>query len=202
MADQTTLKDAVATRGPYAVWDLMTDDEKTAASRQLWTQGDQQTRTAIEVALAKEMKFRPQSLRKVSADRIVARLVRMADTLPDTVLFQFLFHLHLGERRHLLAEFLDGIGLPHDDGVLELPEDATDPDPEAVTAAADNLVVGHGHEALVYLATLYVADDAFWAGVGSTLNRHDEAGEEIAKPKPAEKTGASSPATKKSAVKK
>lgn len=180
MTATTTFKDALEARGPYAVWDLMTEDEREAAARALWQQGDRPTRAAIEAALAKEMKFRPQSLRKLSADRVVGRLVRMVDELPDTVVFQFLFHLHMADRRTLLAEFLDAVGLPHEDGVLDLPEDQPDPEPEAVKKAADALVASHGHEALVYLGTLRVADEVFWGGVDPVLQGFGEDGEAVA----------------------
>jgi hypothetical protein len=180
MTATTTLKDAIDSRGPYAVWDLMTDDEHAAAARALWEHGDRPTRAAIEAALAKELKFRPQSLRKLSADRVVGRLVRMVDELPDTVVFQFLFHLHMSDRRKLLAEFLDAVGLPHEDGVLDLPEDQPDLDPEAVAKAAGEIVDRHGHEGLVYLGTLRVADERFWGGVDTVLDGFDESGEPVA----------------------
>jgi hypothetical protein len=189
MADTTTLKDALEIRGPYAVWDLMTEDERAAAAAALWNEGDRDTRAAIELALAKEMKFRVQSLRKVSTERLLGRLVRMADKLPDTVLFQFLFHLHMADRRPLLAAFLDAVGLPHEDGVLNLDDDAEDPAVEKVTAAAQSLVADHGHEALVYLATLRVADADFWGGVDPVLEGFDDHGEAVAAGgKPAKKS--------------
>jgi len=191
MTTTTTFKDALETRGPYAVWDLMTEDEREAAARALWQHGDRATRAAIDTALAKEMKFRPQSLRKLPADRVVGRLVRMVDDLPDTVVFQFLFHLHMADRRPLLAEFLDAVGLPHEDGVLDLPEDQPDPDPAAVTKAAEQLVSAHGHEALVYLGTLRVADEVFWAGVDPVLETVDDAGEAAAPAKGSKKKAAS-----------
>ena len=184
MGAATTLRQAIENRGPYAVWDLMTEEERQQAATALWTEGDRQTRVAIELALAKDLKFRPQSLRKLPVERLVGRLVRMADTLPDTVLFQFLFHLHLAQRRPLLASFLDAVGLPHTDGVLELAEDSPEPETDKVTAAGTALVAEHGHPALVYLATLRVADAGFWKGVDPVLDRHDEQGEAVATPEP------------------
>ncbi len=184
MADTSTLKDAVEQRGPYAVWDLMTEDEQQTAAAALWTGADRATRGAIELALAQEMKFRPQSVRKLPPDRIVPRLVRKAPDLPDTVLFQFLFHLHMEDRRPLLVEFLDAAELPHEEGVLELPEEYEGPDNDIVAKAAADLIAAHGHEALVYLATLKVADDEFWTGLDATLEAHDSTGEPIAPAKP------------------
>ncbi len=198
MAAATTLLQAIEGRGPYAVWDLMTEEERQRAAAALWTEGDRPTRAAIELALAKDLKFRPQSLRRLPVERILARLVRMADTLPDTVLFQFLFHLHLADRRPLLAAFLDALGLPHTDGVLELADDTPDPDPATVTGAATALVEEHGHQALVYLATLRVADAAFWQGVDRVLERHDEKGEPVAgaEPEPEARPKAKKPRSK------
>jgi hypothetical protein len=121
--DKVTLKQAVEDRGPLAVWDLMTDDEKGLASAALWANADRDSRAAIEMALAKEMKFRPQSVHKLSAERVGPRLQRLAEELPETALFQFLFHLHMAERRPLMVEYLDAVGLPHNDGVLDLPDD-------------------------------------------------------------------------------
>jgi len=67
------------------------------------------------------------------------------------------------------VEFLDAVGLPHEDGVLDLPDDAEDPDETAVATAATALVAAHGRRALVYLATLKVADADFWSGLDETL---------------------------------
>jgi hypothetical protein len=177
--DRTTLRQAVEDRGPLAVWDLMTDDEKKLAAAALWTDADRESRAVIEMALAKEMKFRPYSVHKLSAERVVPRLLRLAEELPETALFQFLFHLHMAERRPLMVEYLDAVGLPHNDGVLDLPEDAEAPTAETAAGPARELVAKHGHEALVYLATLAVADAAFWDGILPVLEGWDESGEAI-----------------------
>jgi hypothetical protein len=176
---KTTLKDAVESRGPLAVWDLMTDDEKQAAAVALWRNADLESRMAVEMVLAKEMKFRPQSVRKLSAERVAPRLARLAAELPEGALFQFLFHLHMAERRALMISYLEAVGLPHRDGVLELPDDAEPPAAEAAAAPARDLVAEHGRDALVYLATLAVADAEFWAGMLPVLEDYSEDGEAI-----------------------
>ena len=172
MADQLTLLEAVEQRGPYAVWELMDDDEKKAAAVAFWNEADRESRSAIEVALAQDLKFRPQSVRQLSAEKVAGRLVRLADALPETVLFQYLFHLHMGDRRPLMVEYLDAVGLPHDDGALDLAEDFEGPDQEKVEAAARDLVKAKEHEALVYLGTLIVADTDFWKGLEPVLKEH------------------------------
>jgi len=176
MADVVTLKDAVEQRGPYAVWELMTEEEQRAAAAALWENADRDSRMLVEVALAKELKFRPHSVARLSTDRVVGRLVRLAEEIPENVLFQFLFHHHMAERRDLLSDFLDAVGLPHKDGVLDLPDDFEAPDETAVARAARDLVADRGHAALVYLATLKVADSDFWSAVDAVLETYSEDG--------------------------
>ncbi len=186
-----TLNDAVKRRGPYAVWDLLDDDGKRAAALSLWKNADRDARSALNLALAKELKFRPQMVGRLPAERVAGRLVRMAPSLPEGVLFQFLFHLHMDERRELLVEFLDAAGVPHTDGVLELPDDYEAPAAEKVAGAAKSLVEAHGRPALVYLATLKVADPELWGGADEVLEGYDADGEPIAaEPAPKKKAAA------------
>ncbi len=174
-----TLKDAIDARGPLAVWDLMTEDEKKLAAAALWVNADRESRMAVEMVLAKDMKFRPQSVKKLSTERVAPRLARLAADLPETASFQFLFHLHMAERRDLMVEYLDAVGLPHKEGVLDLPEDAEAPTADAVTGPARELLAKHGRDALVYLGTLAVADAAFWEGITGVLEEWGEDGEAI-----------------------
>jgi hypothetical protein len=176
MTEVVNLKDAVKRRGPYAVWDLLTEDERRAAAAALWDNADKESRAPVELVLAKELKFRPHSVARLSTDRVAGRLVRLAEEIPENVLFQILFHLHMAERRALLSEFLDALGLPHDNGVLDLPEDFDALDETAVARAAAQLVANRGHAALVYLATLKVADSDFWSGVDAVLETYAEDG--------------------------
>jgi len=169
MPEATNLKDAVKDRGPYAVWDLLTEEEQRAAAAAAWTGAEGEGRVLLQMTMAKELKFRPQTVKRLPADKVAGRLAHMAKKLPEDVLFQLLFHFHLAGRRELLAEFLDTIGLPHENGVLDLPEDAEPPDAAKVKEAADAIVEAHGREALVYLATLDVADHDYWSGVDEAL---------------------------------
>jgi hypothetical protein len=123
MTEVVNLKDAVKRRGPYAVWDLLTEDERRAAAAALWDNADKESRAPVELVLAKELKFRPHSVARLSTDRVAGRLVRLAEEIPENVLFQFLFHA-----------------------------------------------------ALVYLATLKVADSDFWSGVDAVLETYAEDG--------------------------
>ena len=180
MSETRTLREALDAGGAFEVWRLLDEATQRRAAEAVWKNADRGTRQPLEMALAAQLKFRPKMVRHLAAEKVAGRLVRLLKDLPETVAFQFLFHLHMAERRPLMGEFLDAVGLPHEDGVLDLPEDAAAPDAEKVASAAAALLEAHGREALVYLATLWVADDAFWAGLGTILDRYDEAGEPLA----------------------
>ena len=90
------------------------------------------------------------------------------------------FHFHMAEGRKLMVEYLDAVGLAHNEGVLDLPEDAEAPTAEAAAGPARDLVAKHGREALVYLGTLAVADADFWDGMIPVLEGWGEDGEAIA----------------------
>ncbi len=179
MEEQLTLMEAVEQRGPYAVWDLMTEDEQKAAAVAFWDNADRESRAALEMALAKDLKFRQQSVRQLAADKVAGRLVRLAEALPDTVLFQYLFHLHMTDRRALMGGFLDAVGLPHEDGALDLPEDFEGPDAAKVEESARKLAAAEGHDALVYLSTLSVADGEFWEALEPVLKEYSADGSAI-----------------------
>jgi hypothetical protein len=115
------------------------------------------------------MKFRPQSVHRLPLDKVAGRLVRLAEDVPENILFQYLFHLHMADRRPLLREFLDAAQIPHEDGVLDLPDDYEGPEADTVRQAAEKLIAAHGREALIYLATLKVADRDFWEGLDTVL---------------------------------
>ncbi len=134
---------------------------------------------AVEMMVAKDMKFRPQSVRKLSAERVAPRLARLAAEMPATAFFQFLFHFHMAEGRELMVEYLDAVGLPHKNGVLDLPDEFEAPTAEATAGPARDLIAKHGREALVYLGTLAVADAEFWDGMSPVLEGWDEDGEAV-----------------------
>jgi hypothetical protein len=179
MAETRTLREALDAGGAFEVWRLLSEDEQRQAAAALWENADAQARQPLEVALAKQLKFRPKVVRHLDAEKVAGRLARLIKDLPEPVAFQYLFHLHMGQRRELMGEFLDAVELPHEDGVLDLPEDAEAPDGEVVAGAAGKLLDAHGRKALVYLATLWVADKEFWAGLAEVLERFDEEGEAI-----------------------
>ena len=155
---------------------MLSDDEQRQAAAAVWKNADAPSRQPLEVALAKQLKFRTKVVRHLAAEKVAGRLARLIKDLPEPVAFQYLFHLHMEDRRELMGEFLDAVGLPHEDGVLDLPDDAGAPDGGVIAEAAKALLDKHGRPALIYLATLWVADKEFWSGLSEVLDGFDEDG--------------------------
>ena len=174
MTDKRTMVEALKERGPYLIWDTMNQEEQSLAAHAVWRDSDREAKAVVEAALAKALKFRPNSLRKLPVEKLARRLVLMAPEMPEPILFQYLFYFHMAERRPLMVEYLDAVGVPHEDGVLNLEDDAEPPTAEVVEKAARELLKAHPHEATVYLATLLVADADLWAGVEPVLVELEE----------------------------
>lgn len=179
MVETTTLREALDGGGAFAVWSLLSEDEQKEAAGAFWSEADAETRGPLEEALAKALKFRKKSVRKLAPERVAPRLVRLIDELPEPVAFQYLFHLHMGGRRTMMSEFLDALELPHEDGALELPEEGVELDEGTVGEQAKALLEKHGRSALVYLSTLWVADDELWSGLKEVLEGFDAEGEAV-----------------------
>jgi len=100
--EKENLLERLKKSGPYAIWELMDGDEKKLAAEALWNDAERDVRTAMEISLAKELKFRTQSLRRLPAAKLISRLVLLAPKMPESMLFQFLYYLHMSRRRSLM----------------------------------------------------------------------------------------------------
>jgi hypothetical protein len=83
-----------------------------------------------------------------------------------------LIALHVSGRSEMLAAFLDSLGVPHQQGVIEeTPEPALVTE-DKVSHAADALVTRFPREQVVlYFLTLVVLEPEAWAGLKGWLAR-------------------------------
>jgi hypothetical protein len=145
------------------VWKHMSREDRLAAARSFFKEPSQETIGLALAALVKMRKMRPQAARALPPDEQARTLAAVIDP-GEPLASSLLVSLHLGERRPMLATFLDAAGLPHEDGLLK--EDA-----DAVTLTEAN--VQAGLEALrqafspgeihTYLNTLWLQDPERWA---------------------------------------
>ncbi|MEZ4650918.1 MAG: hypothetical protein R3E97_19470 [Candidatus Eisenbacteria bacterium] len=115
--------------------------------------------------IAQALKFRPQAVRKIAqADRIkyLAKAVRPDRSLVSSLLLS----LHLEKRKGLMATFLDAVGVPHENGLIDEDFEFPEFETEKLTAGIDALLAKHEEPQVdLYLVTLYMMDPRTWQGL-------------------------------------
>ena len=88
-----------------------------------------------------------------------------------SVLSAYIVDLHLGNRRPMMAAFLDTLGIANDEGRID--SETTEvpvQDAARVTAAADDLAATFPRdEVATYFLTLLLQDSVVWGGVTGWL---------------------------------
>jgi hypothetical protein len=144
------------------IWRRLTRDERLLAARHFWSDPASEAVGVADAAVVKVLHIRPQAVRTLGADRKAAALASVGEP-SELLAASLLVALHLGERRPLLATFLDATGLPHDNGLLA--EDASaEPVPEDVARrGVQALRAAYPEEQVrTYLNTLWLQDHDRW----------------------------------------
>lgn len=123
---------------PARLWRSMSAEQRTAAAAAFWTDPNAALEQAEAVALiARQIKFRPRSVQALPVDRRAKYLAGIAQ-VSDLLAARLLVVHHLEFQRPMMGAFLDALGIPHDQGLIE--EDTPKaPTPEALATAADQL---------------------------------------------------------------
>ena len=124
---------------------------------------------AIDASLAAALNFRPTSFRSLPAERR-SRSLAGSKRLPPEQVFSVLSAFHFEKRRALMVEFLDALGIKHDDGMIPPDHDEMEIDPGKLKEAVDGLFAHHpADEVELYLATLYLGDSEDWSAIGAAM---------------------------------
>jgi len=162
-----------ATATVPALWAALPADERRRALA-LAIKGDKALRPVL-VALLRESPryrgFRPQSFNSWTADQFADAFKSQKNLSPD-VMQSGLIALHVTDRGEMLGAFLDSLGVPHEQGVIdELPQGFA-PDEATLGRAADELAARFPREQVtVYFLTLLVLEPQVWSGLAAWLGR-------------------------------
>jgi len=130
---------------------------------------DKELYRATLASVAQARKVRPVFLEKQPRPQrhatMIATLARPSMELAAATLVRGWL---VKKQSRLLADFLDGIGVPHKDGVVEdLPETVDD---AKLGATIDQVLAKHSREVvIVYLHAFYEMNGAPWANLKSLL---------------------------------
>lgn len=154
-------KDLSAFR-PTRIWKRMSAERRLRAAEVFWSD-EQSTEQQVEAvaALASHMKFRTKSVVALPLDR-KARYLSTLPGISDTVAARALVSYHLEHQRSMMGEFLDGLGVTHENGLIE-EETVTAPDEERLRTAVAQLAAKYPAEDVsLYFSTLVSQDPETW----------------------------------------
>jgi hypothetical protein len=149
---------------PARLWKQMTLDQRTRAARAFWDDPeatDDQVQAAF--LIAQQKKFRPKTVIGLDLERKAKHLATLGG-LPDAMAARALIVYHLAEQRPMMGAFLDGLGIKHENGLIQ--EDEVKPDPQKIAPAAAQLAKQFPAEDVkVYLQTLLSQYPETWGGL-------------------------------------
>jgi hypothetical protein len=156
---------------PQRLWSSLDAPTKALAARALYAHDwdDALPRREADVAICRALRFREAAVRQLSIDKRVDYLVRMIR--PDESLASsLLLALHLESRRPLLCAFLDALGLPHQDGLIDGSFDLTPLPAGTLTPAVASVRERFPREEVeTYFRTLLALDPDTWAALREVL---------------------------------
>lgn len=144
------------------LWKKLGRDDRLAAARHFFAHPPPELIGQAVAALVKARHLRPQVARALPPEEQARALAAVGEP-GEPVASSLLVALHLGERRALLATFLDASGLPHEDGVLK-DEGETGPLGEAAARAGVAALrrAFPREQVEVYLNALWLQDPERW----------------------------------------
>ncbi len=174
----TTLRPALATMAAdpdsttvRKLWKALSADERTLGiSSSLADDESGWVKNGTRAAVAKALKFRPQTVAQMPRAKLVSEAARLPiDEIQ--LLSAYIVDLHLGSRRPMMKQFLDALKIPNDDGRIDA-DNVTVPeqDPAALERAADAIAAAYPiDEVVTYFLTLLLQDSSIWGGLGQWL---------------------------------
>ena len=147
---------------PSKLWRRLPAERRTAAAELFW--GDEQSaEQQVEACatIATHMKFRAKSVLNLPVDKKTRYLVNLPQ-ISDAVASRALVNYHLGLQRPMMGDFLDALGIAHEEGLIK-DETVVKPDSDKLKAAADQIAAKYPAEDVsLYLSTLVSQDPETW----------------------------------------
>jgi hypothetical protein len=147
---------------PSKIWRRMPLDRRVEAAGLFWDDehsADQQLEAIATIAT--HMKFRPRSVVALEPAKRAKYLAQLP-TITDAIAARALVNYHLERQRPMMGAFLDLLGIPHENGLIN-EDQVAKPDAEKVKQAAKDLAEKYPAEDVsLYLTTLVSQDPETW----------------------------------------
>ena len=147
---------------PSKLWRRLPLERRIDAADLFWNDehsADQQMEAVASIAT--HMKFRPRSILALTPDKR-ARYLAQLPTVSDAIAARALVNYHLGRQRPMMSDFLDALGVAHEEGLIK-EDTVVKPESEKLRAAVDQIAAKYPSEDVaLYLSTLVSQDPETW----------------------------------------
>jgi hypothetical protein len=147
---------------PSRIWRRMPAEGRIAAAELFWSD-EQSAEQQVEACatIATQMKFRARSVLNLPVEKKTRYLVNLPQ-LSDAVAARALVNYHLGLKRPMMGDFLDALGITHEEGLIK-DETVVKPDSDKLKNAADQIAAKYpAQDVALYLSTLVSQDPETW----------------------------------------
>lgn len=145
----------------------MPAERRTAAAELFWSD-EQSAEQQVEACatIATQMKFRAKSVLSLPVDKKTKYLVGLPQ-VSDSVAARALVNYHLALQRPMMGDFLDALGVTHEEGLIK-DETIVKPDSEKLRAAVDQVAAKYpADDVALYFSTLVSQDPDTWGELAS-----------------------------------
>src|SRR5690349_19440903 len=147
---------------PSKLWRRMGAERRATAAELFWSD-EQSAEQQVEACatIATQMKFRAKSVLQLPLDKKTRYLVGLPQ-VSDAVAARALVNYHLGRQRPMMGDFLDALGVAHEEGLIK-EETVVKPESDKLRAAADQIAAKYPAEDVsLYFSTLVSQDPETW----------------------------------------
>ena len=159
------MADAADAPRPSQLWKPLPADRKLIAAEAFWHDNSAAAEQAEVLAtIAQRIKFRVKSVVAMPVDKKARQLVSLP-AISEAVAARLLVAYHLAHQRPMMGQFLEALGIAHEDGMIS-DEDVTPPAQARLAAAAGTLAASFpAADVSLYLSTLVWQDPETWGGL-------------------------------------
>lgn len=140
----------------------MSPERRTQAAELFWDD-EQSAEQQVEACatIATQMKFRAKTVLNLPPDKKTRYLVTLPN-VSDAVAARALVNYHLGLQRPMMGEFLDALGVAHEEGLIK-DETVVKPELDKLQAAITQITGKYPADDVgLYLSTLVSQDPETW----------------------------------------
>jgi hypothetical protein len=150
------------------VWRQLPDEIRVSASKVFWAESTNGQKQVLFAALSKAKSVREISVRRAPLERLV-NWTAATLTLPEQIVNELLQDYLLHEHRAVIVSYLDLLGIPHSDGMIEENFDLASLPKERVKDAARTLLTSADRPAAELYLKYLVVQGGPWAVIEEAL---------------------------------